>query len=100
MDKISAFGSKVIVEREKKEDNKGLIMVGDDAYHRGTVVSVGKIVASDLFSDSERRLEPGALVAYPSEKAKSLGLGFPDSYDVVEAEDIVGVIYQDEGNDE
>jgi len=100
MEKIYAFGSKVVVERQDDEKKEGFIIKADNPYKKGKVISVGKLVAADLFLDSDMRLEPGATIAYLAVRPKPLGLGFPDTFDVIEAEDVVGLIYQEAGNDE
>lgn len=100
MEKICAFGSKIVVEEEKKEKSEGFITVEDDSYKRGKVISMGSVIPSDLLSDSDACLEPGVLIAYPASKASALGLGFPDTYFVIEAEDVVGIIYQDKEHGE
>jgi hypothetical protein len=100
MEKICAFGSKIIVEKEQTKKSEGFITVEDDSYERGKVVSMGSVIPCDLLSDSDVCLEPGSLIAYPASKASVLGLGFPDTYYVVEAEDVVGVIYQEKEHGE
>lgn len=98
MNKICAFGSKIIVNRKQKQQrDKGLILMDEvDLYLMGKVISVGAMVPNDLFVDSSMLLAVNSTIIYPKSKACPLGLGFPDTYDVVEAEDIVGLVLLEE----
>ena len=100
MDAINAFGSKVIVEREtKKESKEGFyIEEKEEVYIKGKIISVGKLVAGDL-ADNGLLLEPNAIILYPVSASLPLGLDFPETYEVVEAENVIGIISQVEGND-
>jgi hypothetical protein len=100
MDKtIFAFGEKVIVNRDKKTNDAGFIMIDEkEIYVSGEVISFGSGKEGGHLDDIFG-LEVGCIVVYPASRANPLGLGFPDTYDVVEAGDIVGEI-SDEDEDE
>lgn len=98
--KICGFGNKIIVEVVKKKEREGgLIMPEEDNYSMGKVISIGSVIPCDLLSD-DVELESGSLIAYQTSKARALGLSFPETYFVVEAEDVVGIILQDKENGE
>jgi len=100
MSKIYAFGSKIVVNRDKKSTGKGFVVVGSsEVYVTGQIISMGSLFASDLFSDGGSTLAAGSTIVYPAHKANSLGLDFPETYDVVEAEDVVGLVLPEKEDD-
>jgi len=87
--KIRAFGSKVILEKqEEKVDNNLFIAKTEGVFGKGKIISIGKLVALDLF----KTLDIGTDIVYYLDKSSPLGLGFPDKFEVIEAEHIIGVI--------
>lgn len=93
--KIFGLGNKIIVEFVKKEKKCALIMPEEDNYSMGKVISVGSFIPCDLLSAGDAKLEAGSLIVYQTSKARALGLDFPETYFVVEVEDVVGIILQD-----